>query len=239
MSCDERLVQLSALLDGELRAAEVAELTTHLAVCPDCARRLAELGRLRAALADAVPEEEISAAFLARIEAALNAATPAPASAQVLPFVPRRRPDLRAFVLGAVAAAAAAMLLFTSMKPPKNIIDLAAVHDASLRGGAIGLGKSAGPTDMPGIPGFELASAHRDIVAGHAAEVLAYTAPQGSITLCIWKANGEPAHTPREGNYRGTNIMYWNNGREEYWVAGSLPMQTIEAFGQLVRSGQS
>jgi anti-sigma factor RsiW len=239
MSCEERIVQLSALLDGELAMAELAELTAHLAACPDCARRLAELGALSAALANAVPEEKISADFLARIEAALDAEAalaPVQRGAIVLPFQ-RRVPALRGFILGAAAAAVAANVLFTSLKPPGNIVDLAAVRDTVLRGSVL-LTAAAVPTDAPEIPGYKLASARSDIVAGHAARVLAYATARQSITLCIWKANGEPAHAPREGSYRGMNIVYWNDGSEEYWVASSLPVAQIEAFGQLVRNAQ-
>lgn len=240
MSCEERIVPLSALLDGELEAAELAELTAHIAACPDCARRLAELGALSAMLADAVPEEKISPDFLARIEAALDAEAaiaPVQAGAIVLPFR-RRVPALRGFILGAAAAALAASMFFTSLKPPGNIVDLAAVRDTALRG-SVRLTASAVPADAPVIPGYRLASARGDIVAGHAARVLAYATAQQSITLCIWKANGEPAHGPREGSYRGMNIVYWNDGAEEYWAASSLPVAQIAAFGQLVRNAQS
>jgi anti-sigma factor RsiW len=230
MSCDDRFEQVSALLDGELAAAELGQLTAHLAACPACAQLLAELGALRAALAQAVPEEEISGDFLRRVETAL-AAEPQPAP-RVLAF--RRRRVIGPFALGAAAAAIAAML-FTTLQPAKNIADLAAVRDAALRGNAaIGVSVPAAPPPA----GYSLAFARSDVVAGHAAEVLTYTRQGQPFTLCIWKANGEPPHGLRQGRYRGMNIAYWNDGREEYWVAAEQPAAAVAAFAGRVKAGQ-
>ena len=124
MSCDDRIEQISALLDGELAAADLAALTAHIATCADCARTLAELGGLRAALAEAVPEEPVAAEFAARIERLLQ---PPPRRA-VLPWPVRR--DGGWFAAG---VAIAAMILLALWPHHDSGIDLGGVRDAALR----------------------------------------------------------------------------------------------------------
>ena len=46
---------LLAYLDGELSAAETAQVEAHLATCPDCAAELAELRFLRDGLEATIP----------------------------------------------------------------------------------------------------------------------------------------------------------------------------------------
>jgi anti-sigma factor RsiW len=50
MACPVTEAQAHGLLDGELDAAEAAEVREHLARCSACAARVAELERLLAAL---------------------------------------------------------------------------------------------------------------------------------------------------------------------------------------------
>ena len=47
MRCDEIRTDLSALIDGELALAERSAVEGHVAACPECARLLAELERVR------------------------------------------------------------------------------------------------------------------------------------------------------------------------------------------------
>ena len=72
MSCDAYSEPLNAMLDGALPAGDMAALTSHLAACPDCARHLAELATLRAALQNAIPEEAVSPEFYAKIAGLLD-----------------------------------------------------------------------------------------------------------------------------------------------------------------------
>lgn len=68
MTCQRIEELLSAYLEGELRAAERAEVEGHLADCPECAG-LAALMREEMAAAAAFPEVEPSAELLARLYA--------------------------------------------------------------------------------------------------------------------------------------------------------------------------
>jgi len=218
MSCVDRQEHLNALLDGELSAEETAALTAHLAVCPDCAKSLAGLARLRAALTHAIPEEEVSADLLMRVEAALDAEAAVRPAHDIIPF--RRRPPARRLAwIGAGAAIAAGLTIALLPRDDKSR-DLMAVRDATLRGALAQL--QTGPA-VPAVRGFQFASARMDVVAGHRSQVLVYKRNGDTITLCIWPANGEPAHGVRKTVYQNTAISYWNDGKREFWAASAEP----------------
>jgi anti-sigma factor RsiW len=228
--------ELSALLDGELPPSGVASLTEHLTTCPVCAQRLAELGALRAALAEAVPEEDVSPEFLGRITHALDHAVES--AAPVLPFRRGLRPPrVRSFALGLAAAAIAAMVVFAVLPRQDKTVDLMAVRDAALRSTLGGGAPLAGPALT--VAGFRLIGAHADIIAGHPSRVMVYARQGETVTLCIWKAHGEPAHGLRMSVFRGVAIRYWNDGIDEYWAAGAGPAEGLQAFVDAVRMARS
>jgi anti-sigma factor RsiW len=233
MTCPDPNEELSALLDGELSVEQSAALTRHLATCANCSTRLAELARLRDALAQAVPEQEPSADLRARIESLLDAETGPTRVKNVLPFRPRHSGLRLAWIGGAAAVAATLAIIFLSPKDESR--DLMAVRDASLRGNLsqVDVGQPTAPT----VPGFTLASARSDIVAGHRTQVLVYRGASDTITLCIWPANGEPAHGVHNADYQGTAISYWNDGKEEFWAASAKSGPGLNSFVHALTAG--
>jgi anti-sigma factor RsiW len=233
MMCDDRAEDLNAFLDGELSLDAVAALTAHLATCPGCARHLAELGHLRAAMADAVPEEAPSPALSARVIAALDAAQVAP-RAEILDVGHRfrraaRRKILMPFLSGAAATIIAATIIVALIPRHGKLLDLAAVRDAALRGTLAEVTPtSSGP--YASVPGYRLIGTRADVIAGHASRVLIFTRGAAILTLCIWKANGEAAHGVKEDIFRGMRIHYWNNGSDEFWAASTGPAEGLRSF---------
>jgi anti-sigma factor RsiW len=126
--------------------------------------------------------------------------------------------------LAAVAAALAIMFL----TPEDESRDFMAVRDASLRT-ELSQANETRP-NAPTVPGFTLASARTDIVAGHPARVLVYKGPSVSITLCIWAGDGELAHGVHNVDYQGMQISYWNNGSVEFWAASAEPGPSLQSF---------
>jgi anti-sigma factor (TIGR02949 family) len=231
MSCPDRNEELNAFLDGELPIAQAADLAAHLASCPDCARTLAELARLRAALARVLPMEEPPAELKARIEAALDAEARRRQDHNVLPFRLRGK----AIAVFGAAAAAVAALAIVVFSPRDESHELMAVRDAALR---TSLAQTAvDPHSAPTVRGFKLAAARADVVAGHQARVLVYSADGTRITLCVWPANGEAAHGVRTADYQGTEISYWNDGRDEYWATSAKPGPTLTNFVRAFGAG--
>ncbi len=223
MSCEDFHEHLSALLDGELPKAEAAALAAHLAACPGCARHLQELANLRAAMAG-LEDMEVSPRLEARI-LALTGSAPGPA--KILPL----RPRWRQFGLLAATAGLAAMLIL-ALRPADKTPDFLAVRDATLRGWLTPPGNAGAPM----VPGFTLIGTREDEVAGHQALVADYARNGTRFTLCAWAAGSEPARNLREAIFRGTAINYWNDGREEYWVASPAPAPALPDFVQALRA---
>ena len=78
-ACDDKVLLIGALIDGELDAANAVAIEQHIKTCPGCAQALADAQAVRAALtaqnvAYAAPE-----AFRRRLRIALDAETEAPA----------------------------------------------------------------------------------------------------------------------------------------------------------------
>jgi anti-sigma factor RsiW len=223
MSCDHLHEDLNALLDGELPPRHAAELTAHLARCPDCTRYLEELAALRAAIAELDPEP-VSPDLEQRIRAMID---DEPVS-QVLPFrAVRRRPAYLAAAVGI-----AALLVLVLLPGHDRTADFVAVRDAGLRSAVT---QTAAIT-TPAVPGFTLAAARADVLAGHPAQVLTYNRDGAAFTLCIWSAGKEPAHGLEHKTYRGTSITYWNDGKNEYWVASTAPATEISDFVTKLRA---
>jgi anti-sigma factor RsiW len=211
MSCADYNEALNALLDGELPPDQAATLASHLTTCPVCTRMLAELAQLRAGLAQAMPEAA-PPELQARIEALLMGE-----GAEIIQFTPKPRRWLPNRPGWVAATALAAALMLTFLPHHDATKDLMSVRDAALRGGPM----VSTTTPPPGVPGFQLTSSRMDVVAGHIAQVAVYTKDGQNITLCSWPANGEPAHGVKHAQYRGMTIDYWNDGRTEYWAAGT------------------
>lgn len=219
--------QLSAILDGELAPADMMALTVHLASYPDGAKHLAELAALRAALHGENPEKEVSPDFYEKISRLLDQHTSTPALDVKVPNVIAFWPGPVRRNAGWITAvtAVAAMLMVLVLPHHDETKDLMSVRDAALRGSVSQMVafKRVGPA----VAGFHLATARSDIVAGHPTQVFAYARANQTVTICIWSANGEPAHGIRNAAYRGMAISYWNDGNQEYWAATTGPATTL------------
>jgi anti-sigma factor RsiW len=72
MSCQQFQSQLHAYHDGELDAAAVQQLESHLAQCASCAAELRSLRAMSHLMRQSIPMAEISADALARLHAEVD-----------------------------------------------------------------------------------------------------------------------------------------------------------------------
>src|ERR1700736_3351392 len=113
MSCDDKRPLVHALADGELDVVHAGEVEAHIARCPDCAAKLAEITALKLRLGAPGLRMQAPAALAQRIAQAL----PAPAKEPMrlgpgngaISVLPKRAWILR--VQGALAGAGGAFAL--------------------------------------------------------------------------------------------------------------------------------
>lgn len=242
MTCDGRVLELNALIDGELSREDERRLLAHVTTCPACATELAGLVALRMRLAWLAPVEASPDLLITKIERAVTPPVGFLSSQRRWPF------------LGGIAAMAiAAAIFFMISQPPPHRAEIQSIADASLREAiaptAIVLADTRrGGTDAwfarhhlaaPPAPdlrqaGYRFLGCRTDIIAGHRASILAYIKDGTQLTLIAWPANGEPAHKPRSALIRGQKVRYWNNGSLEFWATGAPPAD-VEKFATKYR----
>jgi anti-sigma factor RsiW len=229
MSCEDRALELNALIDGELPPKAEAGLLDHIPTCPSCAAELAGLMMLRARLAKLAPVEQPAEALTERIDRAITSQAAGR---------PRQRLILAGAGAGGLALAAAIFLMLLPRHDEAPTIR--AVVDAALRQeipqAAIVLADTrTGGADAwfsrhrlatPPVPdltpaGFRFLGCRTDIVAGHRASILVYGDAGRLVTLEVWPAGGEAAHKVRSDVADRRAVAYWNNGRSEFWVSGA------------------
>lgn len=135
MDCEKALVAASARLDGELDAAEAAELGRHLGICPECREAVGEMERLQGLL-DKAPAldgrrgwERLDAALkparrhrVSFLQWTLRAAAVLAAVALLASFWGERRPSAR-------------MVVEARPLSPEEVLSARLVESALLRGG--------------------------------------------------------------------------------------------------------
>jgi anti-sigma factor RsiW len=211
--------QLNALLDGELLPGELVGVTARLASRPGSSKILAELARLRADLAVAIPLKAPSAGLVERVEAGLASEAAGAGAANVVSFDVRSSRKRLGWI--GVGGAIAAMLVVSFLPRADETRDLMSVHDAAMRASLVR--EPVAQNAAPVVPGFELVSAATDIVSGRRSTVYVYKAEGGKITLCIWPSDGEAARGVVQAEYQDVQIDYWNDGRAEFWAESAHP----------------
>ena len=145
MPCAETDRRLHAYFDGELDALGAAAFEEHLQSCAECRAALQDLKTMRSALRAELPYERAPAALTARISAALDRETSAPA----------RGRSGQSFGRGLLTAmrkgGTVGILMDTNMTPPQGVfVDFFGIPTCT----ASGLARIALRTDAAVVPGF-------------------------------------------------------------------------------------
>lgn len=242
MNCEDRTLDLHALLDDELHDQAATDLVRHMATCPACTATFADLLLLRSKLARLAPVEQLDPALIGRIDAAITSSKP------VQRPLRSRSWKLPALSGGLVGLAAAAIIMLMLQTGNHEAPTIRAVADAGLRQSipaqAVSLADNRpGGADawfarrhlaQPPVPnltkaGFVFAGCRTDIIAGHSASILVYQHAKSQITLIAWPADGEAAHPVRRSAVAGHAVSYWNDGTIEFWITGTQ-RQAVQRF---------
>jgi anti-sigma factor RsiW len=262
MPCAETERRLHAYFDGELDALGAAAFESHLETCAECRAALEALKAMRSALRAELPYERAPAALAARISAALDRETSAPAG-QKGRFAERRgRPAQtfgRGLLTGAGGGLLAAALAFFLIAPhiisPRGALldDLVNAHVRSLLPAHLVDVEStdrhtvkpwfAGHVDVsPAVydftaQGYRLLGGRADYFEHQRAAALVYQHGAHVINVFSWASEGTTL--PADTNRNGYHLAFWEEGNLRYCAVSDTGWPELLKLVSLIRAAAS
>lgn len=225
---------LHAYLDGELSLEGSLEVEQHLTDCGPCRRELETLRALRRLLQSArsaAPEAEFA---LARVTRSVRA---------------RRR---RVFVMGGVAAMAAAALVTLVLIPGRTggiASEVATVHARALEAGTTVEVASDDPAAIqrwmsarlpgavapaPGGDGFALRGARVDSLEGRPVATAVYQVRSHVVDVFAWRST-EKDMEPRPSVAGRWTVCRWSHRGVAYWMVSDAGTEDLKALAAHIK----
>lgn len=254
--CEDKASLLGALMDGELDAANTAEMERHLKTCQACAAAAEDLGRMRSALRAPGVAHEPSEPFRRRLAIALAAEERRRAPR------PKHRPPRPSMGLGVVgaggglAAVGFAALLFTTVVAPVTAFqtELVGDHVRSLMADhLVDVATSDRHTVKPWFAGkapfspavidlapqgFPLAGGRLDWARGQRAAALVFRRRLHVINVFVLPSSAVPAGAG-PGARNGYNLVRWSAGGLDYWAVSDLDRKELTRFRDLYKAAMA
>jgi len=239
-ACEDHLLQLHALIDGELDAANSIAIEAHVATCAGCAQELRRLEAISASLGATGVQYAAPEGLKARIEAQL--------AEQAAPL--RRRAPVRPWLAGAVGAALAASLTLTIAIPQLSTArledQLVASHVRSLLAAHLtdvatsdqhvvkpwfnGRIDFAPPVVELADQGFPLAGGRLDYVDGRVVAAVVYHRKLHTINLFVRPAGAFSSVTGVIARRNGYSLDRWTEGGLEFWAVSDISPADLQLF---------
>jgi anti-sigma factor RsiW len=241
--------QLDPYLDGELAAADVAELEAHLRTCPECAGLERRRRALRSAVHARLPRYKTPDTLRARVRAVVRAQVDPPAHNR-LPW----RPLAVAASLVAVAAGSyqlglrraatdrlAGEVLASHVRSlmPGHLSDVASSDQHTVKPWFDGkLDFSPPVADFAGR-GFPLLGGRLDYVGGQSVAALVYGRRRHVINVFVSPTERGSAAGSRTVTRQGYHLLHWVGPEYSYWVASDLGLPELRDFAMLLQQSDS
>jgi anti-sigma factor RsiW len=241
VNCPQIRKLLHAYHDGELDAADGAEMDEHLVHCQHCFDLTRSLWTLRRALQNpalrfSVPTGLLRASIMQAVQTEINATTAAK--------------RLRGWIWVAAATFLAAAILafqFRHLHSDERLLaELTASHIRSLMAshltdvastdhhtvkpwldGKLGF---APPVRDLYSAGFSLLGCRLDYVANHAVAALVYARQGHTINLFIWPAESSAVRSPNAAQRENYRVVRWSDGRMNLAAVSDLSEAELRGF---------
>jgi anti-sigma factor RsiW len=241
MKCEDAVVLVHALADGELDAGHAREVEAHAVACTRCASELAAAREMKRALAAQDLRYAAPAALRARIEGAM----PRPQR------LADRRAWLKGFALGgalsALAASGLGFLVLRDAREDRLIGDAISAHLRSLQSEHLTDVLSTdqhtvkpwfnGRIDLaPPVPdltaqGFTLIGGRLDFLDGQPVAALVYRRRAHVINVFVGQALGAGAAEPNLQVVQGYNVLRWQQRGFAMIAVSDLSRDELKEFG--------
>jgi anti-sigma factor RsiW len=243
----EMLLLVQAEFDGELDAAQAAQLAAHRAGCPVCRRAGEALAQTRAMLRERLYEPAPDA-LRARLLERLGAEKPAPLPPPSARLGGWLRPAL-GFALGALCATAVSLVLLAPgtqsltqeivashirALQPGHLEDVASSDQHTVKPWFDGRIDFSPPVKELRGEGFPLIGGRLDYLSGRPVAALVYGYKKHIIDLYVWPQAKGPA-APAESGRQGYNLAHWTAGGMNFWAVSDAEPKALRGFEEAWR----
>ena len=244
-ACEDRRLQLHALIDGELDAVNAVAIEAHVATCAGCAEELRRLAAIRDGVRASGVRYGAPQALRRRIEAQLATHTTRPGHA--LPARGRRGIGWLAGGAGAAIAACLTLMVAVPQLATTRLEDqLVASHVRSLLAGHLtdvatsdqhvvkpwfnGRIDFAPPVMELADQGFPLAGGRLDYVDGRVVPAIVYHRRLHTINLFVRPAGRFSSLTGVVAHRDGYSLVRWTQGGLEFWAVSDIGADDLQLF---------
>ncbi len=244
MNCSTERIEL--LFDGELDAAQQAEVRQHIAECSQCAALYAGLAEQRAEIRAAAPYYSAPAELRQSVRAALRREIkPAggtfwrplaiAASLLLISSVGWNIVQLRSRSAGQGIAQVTPQVILDdhlSSLVGSHLLDVVSSDQHTVKPWFAGkLDFSPDVRDLA-ERGFPLAGARVDYIGGRRVAALVYHRRQHVITVFIWPGAGESDAGLSRNGY---NLLRWSAGPMTYWAVSDVSAAELRSLQSMLR----
>ena len=244
----EMILLVQAEFDGELDAAQIANLRIHRQQCSICQAAELDLTRAQELLSE-MPYEPTPDAVRERVFAALDMARPKPVPQPVTyPFSSRFhwwRHSAVGFGLGAASAAA---VLFLALSPaeqglteqvvaghvralqPGHLEDVLSTDEHTVKPWFDGRIDFAPPVKDLASAGFPLKGGRLDYIHERPVAALVYQRDKHIIDLFAWPAAGEAKPVEEFTERDGYNVLHWVKNSMDLWAVSDVAPDQLHKF---------
>jgi anti-sigma factor RsiW len=241
----KQVLLAQADFDGELDAAQAAELAAHRDSCAQCLAAYERLAAVRAAMRDDNLYE--------RAPESLRAALPRSIAAK-----PAKKPFARSswwpaanFGMGAAMAASIALLIALSdtsdltnqivddhvrALQPGHLWDVESTDRHTVKPWFDGKIDFAPPVKDLAQQQFPLKGGRLDYVNGRPVAAMVYEHGHHPIDLLVWPAGGATADGPATAVRNGYNVVHWTADGMVLWAVSDLESAQLAEFVRLWRA---
>jgi anti-sigma factor RsiW len=257
--CD-RVLLVQAELDGELDAAQTADLQAHRAKCRACRAAEQELTALRTLI---VPDElyrpvphELRKQLFTKLLAAQQHLVSGPVDLQteraaepraVLSWVRGWRQSALAFSVGAGCVAGLAFLMLSSGEQslieqivaghvralqPGHLEDIMSTDHHAVRPWFDGRIDFSPPVNGLEKTGFQLEGGRLDYISGRPVAALVYRRANHVINLFVWPRGDKFSMEPELAERNGYGVLHWAQDGMEIWTVSDVDPVQLSRFVQ-------